>query len=431
MSHFHLRPFFTFATLLVLVGCDPAFETSADLCAAGQNSEVIVSLADTNPYSVTAVREDSTYLLYLQDIFEAAEPDASATLTADQLGALDEIIRKVNDASEFNMQYQQSAGVVTASANPLDFLEELISTDDPNRVIGVFQDAKNQIAAGIKSDDSFCIYDNGNIRFVDSASDDVLFANFSLSYNPFSRIVQQTLLISEVKDDLSSAASRQTAPYIGFYQAEAGEFKSKGFTTPILRQAILNNQDSTESLIIDDGNDNDLGQLELSTFNAFCRDTDDEVTACPTGTNTRTPAKPQCDGTATDSIDETGENEERFIDLNGAFSGYKRIRLETDYVNAQVRVYVSDYNEAILDSDDTTIIKDPTDCEKQAVLDELAEANPGEGVRLTVVEDPNYDVRFQLDADGNREQDADGNDIVIEPVPAFSFLGTVIPSRQP
>ena len=420
-----IRSFGAVLGALLVSACDPAFETTADLCASGQNSAVIVGLdfSDPNvsPYTVVATRDSGSYMLYLQDILEAAEPDAGVTLSADEQAAMDTIKGFINDEDKFNLAYEQAAGVVTQATNPLDFIESLIASTDDAVVIGAFEAAKNQIAAGISTDDGFCIYRNNNIRFVDENADDKLFAEMSLTYDPFTSIVQQNIIMTEVLDELNDANERATAPYIGFYQANASDFVSQGYSATILRQAILNNSDGTQSLVLDDGNDNDLGQAELSTINSFCLDSEDAVTTCPGGTVTRAPVKSQCDGSDPDGTDETGQNQERTIDLNGSLTGLKRIRLETDFSQTPplVRVYASDYNEAIYDSDGTTVLKDPTNCEKQAVLDELAAASPGEGVRLTIVEDPNYDVR----------RDEDNN--VIEPTPAYSFNGTTIPSRQP
>jgi hypothetical protein len=100
--------------------------------------------------------------------------------------------------------------------------------------------------------------------------------------------------------------------------------------------------------------------------------------------------------------------------LDDTLNDLKRIRLETDYETQEVRIYASEYNEAIYDSDGTTEIHDPTNCEKQAVLDELAALTPGVGVRLTVIEDPNYDLIY----------DDDGN---ITTTPLYTFTGTELP----
>ena len=85
------------------------------------------------------------------------------------------------------------------------------------------------------------------------------------------------------------------------------------------------------------------------------------------------------------------------------------------------------------------VIINPTRCEQQAVLDDLDELVTDEernaagfqGVRLTLIEDPNYDVKYELDEDGNQKRDDDGNLIVdVEPTPVFTFQGTAILSRQ-
>jgi len=412
----------SFSLTLGLSACTSDYESTSDKCDSISNSPVAIGLNFTDPnvspYIVQAQSTENTYQLYLEDIFQASEPGPSETLTDAETDAMAAFKALINDDTNFDLQYVQAlGGAVEQATNPLDFIEALIASQDSNEVIGVFEEAKQQMANAIKADDDFCNYSNNNIRFVDTEANDRLFVEFNLSYSPFTRIVQQSILAVETQSDLSDIDARPNAPYIGFYQADADAFVKSGFSTPILRQAIFNSADTEQTLIIDDGWDNDLGQIEISTSNEFCLDENDEKTACEGGITTRAPVKSQCDGSDPELSDETGQNQVRVIDLTAEYSGLKRIRLETDYEAQEVRFYVSDYNEAILDSDGVTVIKDPTNCEKQAVLDELAEASPGEGVRLTVVEDENYDIRY------------DDNDEVIEPVPAFTFTGTSIPNR--
>ena len=417
------RILFIAIAALTLAACDPAHETTASQCANGENSSVTIGLdtSSGNVFETPASREPKEYQLYLQDILEAAEPDDSVVLTADQQLALDNIRQQINGNAEdeFNLQYELTDGAVTQATNPLDYIEYLMASQDEDLVIGAFEEAREQIERGISSDDDFCIYSNRNIRFVDEDSEDLLFAELNLSYDPFSQIVQQSFLIAELREDLSSSVSRQSVPYFGFSQADRDDFDDRGFYPVILRQALMNSPDGEHSLIIDDGNDNSLGQIEITTQNTFCTDEDDEVVACDGAITTRVPQKAQCSAEDPDneySADENGLVQVRSMRLNDTFTDLKRIRLETDYAEQEVRIYVSEYNEAIYDSDGVTIIQDPTNCEKQAVLQELSDLNPGEGVRLTVVDDPNYDILY----------DDDGN---ITTTPAYTYTGTLIPSR--
>jgi len=421
---YSLKSTFIVILSLMLIACDPAFEAVADRCANGENSEIVLALdftdPDVSPYTVLAGSESKEYRLYLQDILAAAEPADGVTLTADEQLAIDNLMSIINDDGDdlFNLQYDVTDGAVTQASNPLDYIESLISATAKADRIGAFEDAREQIEAGISSDDDFCIYQNRNIRFVNQDGEAVLFGELTLSYNPFSRIVQQQFLITEVRGDLSNSVDRQTVPYFGFSQADVDDYEDKGYYPSIVRSMLLNSIDDSKSLVVDDGNDNSLGQIEISTSNIFCRDDDDNITACDMGITTRVPQKSQCDGTDDPDSDETGQLQVRTMDLNGSLTELKRIRLETDYENQEVRLYASSYNEAIYDSDGTTVITDPTNCEKQAVLDELADMTPGVGVSLTVVPDINYDITY----------DDDGN---VETVPVFSFTGTAIPSRQP
>jgi len=53
-----------------------------------------------------------------------------------------------------------------------------------------------------------------------------------------------------------------------------------------------------------------------------------------------------------------------------------------------------------------------------------------DGVRLTAVPDLSYDVSYELDSNGDRTKGPDGNDIIIEPIPLFSFTGTEVTARK-
>jgi hypothetical protein len=138
---------------------------------------------------------------------------------------------------------------------------------------------------------------------------------------------------------------------------------------------------------------------------------------------------------------EVGKRQTRSFDLNSELSNLKRFRIETDYPNNTAEVYVSNFREAIYDSDGETLIEDPTPCEGQAVLDELfnqfpveeREASDFEGVRLTPVADAGYDFVFELNDDGSIKQDENGAGIIDQtqlPTPVFTFTGTAIPARQ-
>jgi len=169
---------------------------------------------------------------------------------------------------------------------------------------------------------------------------------------------------------------------------------------------------------------------------------------CETGTSTRAVQREECEGGHFDSSQQknrlpidTGKRQTRLFDLSTDLTNLKRFRLETDYPNNTTKVYISEYREAIFEADGVTVIKDPTDCEGQAVLDDLYNAIPEEeresedfeGVRLTTVPDSGYDFVYELNTDGSVRQDENGESIIDEtqlPTPIFTFTGTSIPSRQ-
>ena len=423
-----------FASAFVLSACDPAFETTAQKCAAGQDIQIVIPAPDPNFQVLT---DEDEYPLYLRETIETMAP--SGALSTEEQAAKNFIDQQISDF----LSYDKTAALVTGARNPLDFLESIVATTDPDVEIEAFVIAKNQLAQGIADDDDFCSYQNDNIRIVDTDSDatTLAYAELAMSYNPFTRIVQQSIIVAEQREDLESTASRESVPFIGFFQALPEKFKAKGYTKPEVRQLIANNVSGFARLSFDDGEDTSLGQLLLDYNNEYCdtdRSSDDPSTwtDCPVGTPTRTPSTDVggvCDA-------EANKLEEHSFDLNSVHTDLKRLRVEVDYLDdadigddalGQVRFYVSEYREAIYGADanglnKTIIIEDPTDCEKQAVLDLLADANPGVGVRLTFVTDTGYDITYDTDADGEPVLDDDDNQVVLaEPIPAYTYQGTV------
>jgi hypothetical protein len=416
-----------FASAFLLSACEPAFETTAQKCAAGQDIQVVIPAPDPKFQIFTDADE---YPLYLREAIETMAP--SSVLSAEEQAAKDFIDQQISDF----LSYDKSGDLVTGARNPLDFLESIVSTTDPGVEIEAFAIAKNQVAQGIADDDDFCSYQNDDIRIVDTDADatTLAFAELAMSYNPFTRIVQQSIIVAEQREDLESSASRESVPFIGFYQALPENFKANGFTQPEVRQLIANNGSGFARLSFDDGEDTELGQLLLDYNNEYCdtdRTNDDPSTweDCPSGTTTRVPSTDV--GGACDA--EANKLEEHSFDLNSVHTDLKRLRVEVDYTSnkaGEVRIYISEYREAIYGADanglnQSIIIKDPTDCEKQAVLDLLADANPGVGVRLTFVTDTGYDITYETDADGEPVLDSDGNQIIsAEPIPAYTYQGT-------
>ena len=423
------------ASAFVLSACEPAFESTAQKCAAGQDIQIIIPAPEPK-FQILADADE--YPLYLRETIEVMAP--SGVLSAEEQAAKDFVDQQISDF----LSYDKSGSLVTGAKNSLDFLESIVATTDQNVEIEAFVIAKNQVAQGIADDDDFCSYQNDNIRIVDTDADatTLAFAEIAMSYNPFTRIVQQSIIVAEQREDLESSASRESVPFIGFFQALPEKFKATGYTKPEVRQLIANNSGGFARLSFDDGEDTSLGQLLLDYNNEYCdtdRSSDDPTTwdDCPTGTPTRTPSTDVggvCDA-------EANKLEEHSFDIAGTpYAGLKRLRVEVDYLDdaditddalGQVRFYLSEYREAIYGADEnglnqTIIIKDPTDCEKQAVLDLLADANPGVGVRLTFVIDTGYDITYETDADGDPVLDDDGNQIIVaEPIPAYTYQGNV------
>jgi len=428
------------ASAFLLSACDPAFKTTAQKCAEGQELEILISVVDPK-YQVLANDPNNDYELYLRKALETMVPD-TPLVDADEIAAKAFVDSKIESFLDYSFD-AINTNEVSDATNPVDFLENIIASTDPLIEVESFTRAKALTAQAVADGDDSCSFVNSNIRLVDGNSvdlDDIGYGEFSLRYDPFTEIVQQSIIFTEVASDLDSSESRATIPYAGFFQAQAKNFKAEGFTSPDVRQLIANNDLKYEQLSFDEGTDTELGQIILDYNNDYCDVEPTETTDadgntslvyddCTAGVPTRAPSTEVggvCDNEANKYSDYS-------FDLSPSHTNLKRLRVEVDYTTTkygEVRIYGSQYREAIYAADGTTEIHDPTPCEKQAVLDQLFDALPEEeketgGVRLTSVSDANYDITYQdLDMDGEDDLDSDGNRIEIEPTPLYTYQGT-------
>jgi hypothetical protein len=283
--------------------------------------------------------------------------------------------------------------------------------------------------------DGFCIYNNSDIIINDLDGSDLLELELRLTFDPFNNLFSQVLIMKNESSSLENTLTDGPDSYLGFFETDPKDFTDSSYTPPTVRFASMTNDALDESLVIDEDYDSKYAVVELNFVNTYCAqgegsDPSDYV-VCADDVVTREVQKEQCDGSSEGEIDEVNKVAVRSIDLSASHINIKRLRVETDYVSGYVKIFFSYYNEAIYDSDGTTVITNPTNCEKQAVLDELSEVNPGEPVKLTLVPDPNYDAQFALDESGALILDQSGIAIIsVEPVHAIKFLGTSIPSRK-
>jgi hypothetical protein len=395
------------------------------VCETLQEEEVRIAV---DGLSVTASNTD--YKLYLEDFFNALQVTDGEVLTGEEQNILNAIVSKINDY----MRYQIFENYVVGSNNPLDFIEELISSSSTT---GQLQVAKEMLVEYIQNrGDSFCSYRNRDIIISDLEGNNLLALELRLSFDPFNEYFSQSLIMSEMLSNLGNAQTNVAVSYTSFFGADPEVFADVSYSLPKVRFASINNDTLSENLVISEGYDTKLGYVELNFINTYCdqdaegSDISDYI-ACTEGIVTRAVQKEQCDGSSNGETDEVNKLAVHSFDLNASNTDIKRLRVETDYASGDVRIYSSLYNEAIYDSDSTTVIMDPTKCEKQAVLDELFEANPDVGgVRLTSVPDHNYDIQYVLDENGALIQDQNGKDVIVEPIPMIQFLGTLIPSRK-
>ena len=455
----------TLISASALIACDPSFKTTAQECITFDPVRLGVP-----SYEVQTDDPNNEYKLYLEDALNSLRNLQSTTgnssaqpLSADEQTAIDFVIGRANLFLGYKLK---NDGTVESATNALDFLESLIAATDNNETIQTFVNAKNNVARAIAKEDSNCNYSNDAIEvqeeeFIENDPDLLNIKSFfnaqlDITYIPPFKTgenskVNQVINISLNEPlpgqvDNAEDAKKLLNSFNGFQRVKPEDFNAIGVSPPEVRQLTVSDADTNETFFFDD----DfavlkLGQIVSQRFNTFCRDEDNEITTCDAGVTPREPAHPACEGgldaEGVQGPDQTGQVQINHLEVVpglDSLTEIQRLRLEVDYPANEIRLYASKYAETILKAGFTLdnydpqndVIKNPTDCEKQAVLkdlnalvtDEERNAPDFQGVRLTVVEDPNYDVI----------ETTDENDVVteIEPTPIFTFQGTVIPGRQ-
>tara|TARA_R110001592_G_scaffold177076_2_gene417293 strand:+ start:106692 stop:108128 length:1437 start_codon:yes stop_codon:yes gene_type:complete len=459
------------ASVFGLMSCTPAFETTAEECVTFSPVTLTkIKTSDNTEFQTLADRPTNDYKLYLEDALNSlkdikskASDGSTTALSADEQTAIQFILDKANE----KMGYTLENGIVTSASNPLDYLESLIAATDVDEIIQTFVDAKQNVAQAISKDDSVCNYRNSAIKiFVEDpdlpSNDNIVKtvnAQLNISYSAFNeesnKNVDQTILISldEPIDDLD-LDERSAKSFAGISRIAGKDFKASGVSPSEVRQVNISDSETNETFFFDDDFDElKLGQMVNTLFNKACTDDEGNRTTCPDTVTTRISQHDECDG-GLDSNDEEQTDETNQIQVNNftlvegnpALENIQRLRLEVDYPNDEIRMYASKYAEAVLRADvldpaaptADEIIYNPTACEQQAVLDDLLDLIPEEektspsfeGVRLTFVEDPNYDLIEILDANGDSALDDDGNKTYIEPTAIFTFYAPEIPSGR-
>lgn len=481
-----IKPLSIMISALGLSACDPSFTTTSQECVTFDPVRLSVTSYEVqanNPNNEYKLYLEDT-LNSLKDIQSTtADKFNPQTPSAEEQSAVQFFIDKANAFLGYDIQN----GVVTSAENALDYLESLIAATDSNEVIQTFVNAKNNVAKSVAKEDSVCNYRNKAIEVVEEQEiEPGIFqeissfnAQLDINYNPFNTgdddNVDQVILLSlnEPIDDQienNEEAQKLLKSFNGFQRVSSSDFNAQGVSPPKVRQLTVSDADTNQTFFFDDDFDElKLGQIVINQFNTICRDDENNATACSEGIATRTPEHPACRGDAelrawlqgkcpTDvasnsrqrhpacpsdggpAEEAVGKDETGQIQVNNftvvadvaELENIQRYRLETEYGLNEIRIYASKYAEAILragaDPDtydpDTDVIYNPTNCEQQAVLDDLAyleKDNPDfDGVRLTVIEDTGYDV---IRAQEEGEQD-------IEPQPLYTFQGTPIPERQ-
>jgi hypothetical protein len=459
-------------SVLGLISCTPAFKTTAEECITFSPVTLTkTKTTDNSEFKVLANRNTNDYKLYLEDALNSLKDIQSkdiidgttSALSADEQAAIQFILDKTNEKMGYVLVNEE----VDFASNPLDFLESLIAATDVDEVIQTFVDAKQNVAQAISKDDSVCNYRNSAITMIvedptaalDNNIVKTVNAQLDINYNPFNKIsdknVDQIILLSldEPISDLD-LFERKAKSFAGINRIAGEKFKASGLSPSEVRQVTISDSETNETFFFDDDFDQlKLGQIVSTFFNTACTDNQGVRTTCPDTVTRRTPRRDECDGgfnsnneEQTDETNQIQVNNFNVVNGNPELEQIQRLRFEVDYPHNEIRMYVSKYAEAILDAivldpnapTPDEIIYNPTACEQQAVLDELFELVPEEernasgfeGVRLTALEDPNYDLIEILDINGEPVLDIDGNKTYTEPTAIFTFQGTEILERQ-
>lgn len=489
------------ACILGLSACTPSFETTSEKCSAiSPVSLAIEQTLDNTEFQVNTNSTSNDYKLYLEDALNSLK-DIQSKDSEGVLSPLSEdeetTIQFVKDKANQHMGYSIIDGIVAFANNPLDYIESLIAATAEDEVIETFVDAKRNLADAVSGDDSVCSYRNDKItlRVEDSTSpaednaSKKLNVQLNMSYNPYNegdaKVVDQIVLITEKdqpetdRDDENEIEASLKRFYSGINRIAGKDFQEKGVSPSEVRQLTISDNQTSETYFFDDDFDSlKLGQIVSSYFNSPCLDDEGEQTACTNPVSNWKPRHEACNAGIDPNIEEIPDeaeegaeeseeegteesdaedipNETGQIRVNGFtivpgnpdLTDIQRFRVEVDY-NAsknEIRVYASKYAEAILKAgaasnttDPDDMILNPTNCEKQAILDDLLnefteeeqKSDDFEGVRLTLVPDPNYDVIYVVDEEGEPVIDEEtGEQEEIEPTPIFTFSGPFIPVR--
>jgi hypothetical protein len=468
----HKKLFKSFAIISIstlgLISCTPSFQTTAEKCSTYSPVTLPTeATVDNSEFKVLADRTSNNYKLHLEDALNSlnlenlkskSEEGETSPISEDERAAIQFVLDKAKE----KMGYVIKNGKVESASNPLDYVESLFAATDEAEVIQTFVDAKRNLAQAISSDNSTCSYINPSINLIiedpniPSNENNVIKTvntQLSLNYNPYSKgenkdTVDQIFLISLYDEPIIDLdiSKRKAKSFSGITRIADTEFKAEGASLPKIRQINYSDSFINETFFFDDDfSELKLGQLVTTLFNATCKDeTTGEEIACTDPGTTRIPQHDACNGgvddEGNDQTDENNKYQEKYLPVvagHPVLDKVQRLRLEVDYPKNEIRLYASNYAEKILTAEGGTITN-PTRCEQQAVLTDLDKLvtdeernNPDfEGVRLTLVGDPNYDLIEIVDTEGKPVLDEDGNPTYYEPNAIFVFEGTVIEGRQ-
>lgn len=466
------------ASVSILASCTPSHQTTEQLCFS--NLPTLQAIQSNEVVNDEIV---GGYEPYFQDFFNSFKNLQSKSidtngnvvlsdLSAEEIAVRDFIFEQINKDMDYSFD---SEGNVTSANNPLDFVASLIATTDSSKLVQSFVEAKQQMASAISKDDGHCTYRNEQIQFIREDDSLNILDSFSvaldLAYIPSALAgpdnkVDQTIIVSYDEDPNSSDDEVKT--FAGADRIIPENFVASGFSQAKQRQINLTQVSPPQVTFLDeDYLDTKIATFSYAVLNEVCTDgTDDNnIVTCPAGSTTKPVEHPACnDGIDEDGIDgninlrydEADESNTRLLhDFTigdgsiDALNNIKRIKVEVDYPNNEIRVYASKYSDnTIYKAEDESgnpiaqgsdnpnptsdqLISEPTRCESYNVAKDLSEQTGNVATTFAAeYEDPSYDKIELEDENGDTLLDADGNIVYQDITPLYVFQGTAITERQ-
>jgi hypothetical protein len=400
-------------------------------CSGGTSDSVTESLEETFQDTQNILAEhdslpcpqetDSTVIIFEASSFELVEIDkGNRLLFSDLIAGLREqeilsaaLLKERDDFRKVMYQvsgYSESETGLMSTSNPLDFLlnQLVINLDSYPTLKEAFDNLT--VYARLQKED--CEYKFDGLKVKNTSSGQSFGVEIRINYLHEYEQIQLFVLMAEGENDLTDIEIRATSPFAVHLISSGNTFTLENLLEPEYRFAAINDDINNYSLSLMQDQDFGFGRIELQTKNTVCPDS-----GCVDPGQRRVPAKLQC---IYDPVNRPDINLLDEILINSFSLGsnlrLKRAAIELDSQSGEASLFISQFNNAVYDSDGSTIIFEPTNCELYAIIDEKSVLQPAEEVNVEPYLDPTYDWREFLNSDGEPQS--------IKPTPHASYLSS-------